>query len=66
MLEKKRHGNFSGNENRNARERADGKITIVVSNKRRVFAETNSCREIPNVDNLTDLASDMYVYLAKP
>jgi hypothetical protein len=30
---KKRHGNFSGNENRNARERTDGKVAIVASNK---------------------------------
>ncbi|PNF23589.1 hypothetical protein B7P43_G13934 [Cryptotermes secundus] len=63
---KKRHGNFSGNENRRARERADGKFAIVAGNKRNVFAKTNSCREFPDADNLTDLGSDMYVNLAKP
>ena len=63
---KKRHGNFSGNENRRARERADGKFAIVAGNKRNVFAKTNSCREIPDADNLTDLGSAMYVNLAKP
>jgi hypothetical protein len=31
-----------------------------------VFAKTNSCREIPDAANLTDLGSDTYVYLAKP
>jgi hypothetical protein len=56
----------SGNENRNARERADGKFAIVASSKGRVFAKTNSCREIPDADDLTDLGSDTYVNLAKP
>jgi hypothetical protein len=49
----KRHGNSSGNENRNARERADGKAAIVARNKSRVFAKTNSCREIPDAHNAT-------------
>jgi hypothetical protein len=59
---KKRHGNFSGNENRNARERANGKVAVVAGNKRQVFAKTNSCRETPD----TDLDSNMCVNLAKP
>ncbi|PNF39993.1 hypothetical protein B7P43_G15585 [Cryptotermes secundus] len=63
---KKRHINFSGNKNRRARERADGKFAVVAGNKRDVFAKTNSCREFPDADNLTDLGSDMYVNLAKP
>ncbi|PNF16824.1 hypothetical protein B7P43_G17021 [Cryptotermes secundus] len=62
---KKRHGNFSGNEKRRARERADRKFAIVADNKRKVLAKTNSYREIPDTDNLTDLDSDMYVNLAK-
>jgi hypothetical protein len=62
---KKRHGNFSGNENRSARERADGKVAIVADNKRKVSAKTNSCREVPDADNLTDLDSENYVNLAR-
>jgi hypothetical protein len=61
----KRHGNFSGNENLSARERADGKIARVAGNKRKVFAKTKSCREIPDADNLIDLDSDKYVNLAR-
>jgi hypothetical protein len=57
--------NFSGNENRSARERAVGKFAIVGGYKRKVFAKTNSCREIPDADNLTDLDSDKYVNLAR-
>jgi hypothetical protein len=45
---------------------ADGKFAIVASSKRRLFAKTNSYREIPDAINLTDLGSDMYVNLAKP
>jgi hypothetical protein len=63
---KKRHGNLSGNENRSARKGAHGKFAIVAGKKRKVFAKTNSCRETPATDNLTDLDSDMYVNLAKP
>jgi hypothetical protein len=63
---RQRHGNFSGNENRIARERADGKIAMVAGNKRNVFAKTNSCSETPDTDNLIDLDSNMNVNLHKP
>jgi hypothetical protein len=49
----KERNNFSGNGNRSAREQADGKVVIVAGNEWKEFAETNSCRETPDTDNLT-------------
>jgi hypothetical protein len=64
MLVNKRYGKFSGNENRSATDRADGKVAIVAGNKWKVFAKTNSCRETPDTVNPTDLDPNMYINLA--